>query len=181
MGNKKASVCMGQGKRAKTKKGGSSSFKGAMHGKSPAELQSLAVAETRKAAEGGDSRAMYLLGFAYAEGSGVQQSAPEAFRWLMKAAENGLSAAQCHVAVMLFTGTGCTQNKTEALRWWQASADAGEASAQYNYGLLLFYGEGVEQDKAQGFRYLQQAAKQGVAEASARLRTPEMLEFAMQC
>ena len=181
MAGRKVFVQMGQSKSAKHKAGHKQSFAGALHGKRPEELISLAVAETRKAAEGGDARAQYLLGMAYAEGSGVRQENAEAFRWFMKAAELGLAEAQSRVAAMHSMGAGCPQSSERAAAWWCKAAEQGEPTAVCCYGLALCRGDGVAQDVQRGFSLLRQAAKAGVPQAAELLRTPEMIAFAMQC
>ncbi|MDD2967823.1 MAG: tetratricopeptide repeat protein [Desulfovibrionaceae bacterium] len=181
MASRKVFVQMGRTKSRKSKKAHSAAFKGALQGKNPETLLSLAVAETRKAAEGGDAQAHYLMGLAYAEGSGVRQDVEEAFRCFGKAAAMGLAEAQSSLAALCYAGIGCTQNKEQAMAWWAKAAEQAEPTAQYYYGRALFVGDGVAQDKAQGFHLLRQAAKQGISPAAELLRTPEMLTFAMQC
>lgn len=179
MSSRKVFVQMGRTKSQKSKKAHSSAFKGNLQGKSPDSLLSLAVAETRKAAQGGDARAQYLLGLAYAEGSGVRADAQEAFHYCLKAAEMGLAEAQCTVAALYRMGLGCEQNIDQALLWWQKAAEQAEPIAQYYYGLALFRGQGVPQNAAQGFCLLRAAAKQGIADAAQLLRTPELIDFAL--
>lgn len=181
MAGRKVFIQMGGSKTAKSGKRRRSVFAGAMRGKSAEEIASRAVAETRKAAEGGDARACYLMGLAYAEGSGVRQNAEESFQWFARAADLGLPEAQCQAAAMCHTGSGCPQDSVRAAAWWRSAAEQDEPLAMCCYGLALFRGDGVVRDKLQGFNLLRRAAKLGVPEAAAVLRTAEMIEFAMQC
>ncbi|MBR5050518.1 MAG: hypothetical protein IKX75_04200, partial [Desulfovibrio sp.] len=61
MGSRKISIQVGKGKGAKHRKRGSSSFAGRFHGQDERGLGSLALAETRKAAEGGDAASQCLM------------------------------------------------------------------------------------------------------------------------
>ena len=178
--SRKVFVQMGQAKSAKTRKASHGMFRGNMHGKRPEELLSLAVEQTRKAAEGGDAQSQYLLGVAYLEGNGVRQNAKESFRWFSMAAEQGLADAQYQTAAFLHTGTGCTLDKAASAAMWLRASEQNHAPSMCCYGLARFRGDGVEQNKREGFEYLRNAAKLGEANAAALLRTPEMIAFAME-
>lgn len=71
-----------------------------------AEGSTEAVAWYRKAAELGNTDAMYNLGVILQAGSGIAKNETEAVAWYRKAAEAGNVAAMYNLAVMLQAGTG---------------------------------------------------------------------------
>jgi TPR repeat protein len=58
-----------------------------------------AVKWWRKAAEKGNAKAQYNLGWCYANGQGVPQNYTEAVKWWRKAAEQGDASAQYNLGV----------------------------------------------------------------------------------
>ena len=129
MAGRKVFVQMGQSKAAKHKTAHKGAFAGALQGRRPEELISLAVAETRKAAEGGDARSQFLLGMAYAEGSGVRQDSAQAAHWWRLAAAQGEAAALCCYGLVLFRGEGVAQDKAQGFTLLRQAAKLGVPEA----------------------------------------------------
>jgi Sel1 repeat-containing protein len=77
-----------------------------------------AVRWLRRAADQGNEKAQYNLGWMYYRGQGVPQDYTEAFRWFRKAADRGDSAAQSTLTVSYFKGRGVRRNYTEAICWF---------------------------------------------------------------
>ena len=69
--------------------------------------------------------AMVKIGFAYSEGTGVEQNDESAFEWFMKAADKGDKNAQCNVGVFYEQGIGCEIDLVQAMHWYQKSAAQG--------------------------------------------------------
>ncbi|MDY6923906.1 MAG: hypothetical protein SWI22_08115 [Pseudomonadota bacterium] len=85
----------------------------------------------RRAADGGDARAMHNYGMYLFEGVGGAQDRPEALNWLRKAAENGLVDSQFNVAKLYETGDeGIQPDLVEAYKWYLIAARAGDGDAQ---------------------------------------------------
>ena len=85
----------------------------------------------RRAADGGDARAMHNYGMYLFEGVGGAQDRPEALNWLRKAAESGLVDSQFNVAKLYETGDeGIQPDLTEAYKWYLIAARAGDGDAQ---------------------------------------------------
>ncbi|MFN3932561.1 MAG: hypothetical protein ACK4JY_12505 [Brevundimonas sp.] len=85
----------------------------------------------RRAADGGDARAMHNYGMYLFEGVGGAQDRPEALNWLRKAAENGLVDSQFNVAKLYETGDeGIQPDLSEAYKWYLIAARAGDGDAQ---------------------------------------------------
>ena len=115
----------------------------------------------RKAADQGDARAEYGMGFIYYEGRGAQQDYAEAVRWYRKAADQGNALAEYELGYMYHHGYGVSQDYAEAARWYRKAADKGDAHAEAGIGFLYYYGYGVPQDRAEGRRWIRKAADQG--------------------
>ena len=94
-----------------------------------------------RAAEQGDARAQYTLGFMYYEGEGVPEDTVEAVKWLRKAAEQGDDWAQ-HVAQLYLCfiyfdgGQGVPKDYTEAVKWYRMVAEQDPAQAQLGLGQI---------------------------------------------
>lgn len=91
------------------------------------------------AAERGDAKAQFELGYAYWE----RKDYANALTWYRKAAEQGHAIAQLNLGVLYANGQGVAQNYDEALKLYQSAADQGLAQAQYNLGRMYERGLGV--------------------------------------
>ena len=93
----------------------------------------------RKAAEGGNTHAMALLGVMYLHGRGVAADGRAAERWLVRAAERGEVGAQSLAGIMYATGIGVPPDPEKARRWLTIAAENGDAQARR----LLAQGKGA--------------------------------------
>lgn len=100
----------------------------------------------RQAASQGHAKAQLGLGLMYAEGKGVEQDEPEAFRWFRLAAAQGQSEAQQVLGYYYASGRGVTKNDAEAVRWYRRAAAQGQAEAQRQLAVHYFTGAGVSKD-----------------------------------
>jgi len=117
------------------------------------------------AAEAGDVRAQYNLGWCYETGRGVIQDEGEAVRWYMMAAKAGDPAAQSALGICYEYGMGIEKNRTDALNWLKRAAYGGEAEAQYELALFYIQGKGVEKNNMAAKGLMAAAARQGYEEA----------------
>ncbi|MFQ5995898.1 MAG: tetratricopeptide repeat protein [Acidiferrobacterales bacterium] len=79
----------------------------------------------RRAAKGGQRRAQYKLGVAYARGmQGVEKNEAEAAKWLLSSAEKGYDRAQKVVAHGYKKGKFGFPKDPEKAKYWQEKADA---------------------------------------------------------
>lgn len=62
------------------------------------------------AADQGDARAQYYIGYMYRRGDGVRKNDVEAAKWLLKAAVQGLAPAQDYIGWMYANGIGVQRN-----------------------------------------------------------------------
>ncbi|MNQ81781.1 Localization factor PodJL [compost metagenome] len=89
-----------------------------------------ARAWARRAAEGGEPRAMHYYGMQLFDGEGGAQNRAEALIWLKKAAEAGRVDSQYNVAYLYEKGdVGVAANATEAFKWYMIAARRGDQQA----------------------------------------------------
>ena len=114
----------------------------------------------RKAAEQGDARAEFDLGWLYSVGRGVDTDYVEAAAWYRKSAEQGNPGAQYQLGHCLRMGRGVAQDEVEALSWFRKAAEAGLASAQNSYAWMLATSTNASlRDGALAMEFAQKAVK----------------------
>ncbi|AZS49980.1 sel1 repeat family protein [Entomomonas moraniae] len=98
-----------------------------------------------KAADEGNTDAMYNIGNLYAKGEGVEWSYQQAMQWWLKAADKG------HINSMLMIGGYyyASTEYPEAMQWYLKAANKGSPNAMLRLGCLYKEGLGVKQDKEQ--------------------------------
>ncbi|MEO7863091.1 MAG: bifunctional trypsin-like peptidase domain-containing/SEL1-like repeat protein, partial [Nitrospirales bacterium] len=75
--------------------------------------------QVKKAAEGGDAKAMDVLGDMYAKGMGVQENFAEAARWYRRSADAGYPEAYAGMgALSLLKAVGLADSDESAVRFW---------------------------------------------------------------
>jgi len=123
----------------------------------------------RTAALANDPAAQYELGARYAEGRGVQQSMPEAIRWLERAAGAGFAPAQFRLASLNEKGDGLKKDVQAARRLYLAAASKGHAKAMHN--LAVLYAEGIDgkPDYKAASEWFRKAASYGVTDSQYNL------------
>jgi TPR repeat protein len=119
-----------------------------------------AVAQIRRAAERGDSKAQFRLGLLHTNGVVVPQDHVAAVRWFRLAAEQGDAGSQHYLGFAYASGLGVTQDSAEAAKWYRLAAEQGYAEAQHNLGVLYSTGQGVPTDDDEAAKWWQQAAEQ---------------------
>lgn len=105
-----------------------------------------------KAAEQGDSFAMFELGNCYFSGQGCETNVQEAVVWYKKAAETGRSNPAYHLGKLYAEGAGVDQDWAEAVRWYQIAAEKGHISALVALAECYENGRGVEKDQNEAER-----------------------------
>jgi TPR repeat protein len=128
------------------------------------------LAEIRKAAEGGDLAAQYMLGNCFDIGDKVSaKDAAEAVKWWRCSAAGNVALAQYSLGCSYHGGQGVSCDLSEAARLFALSAAQGHARAQFNLGSLFRDGKGVAVDLAEAARLFRLSAEQGHAKAQAAL------------
>lgn len=134
-----------------------------------AELQkrnfASAVHEWRESAEQGDGRSQFALGQMFENGTGVQESLDQAYKWYRLAADNDVLDAQVRLAELYMSERVEGRGPTDAVEWLERAAQSGSAGAKFQLGLMYLEGFGVEEDAGAAARWFEQAAEQGYAPA----------------
>ena len=122
----------------------------------------------RRAAEVGNPKGMFKLGFCYARGNGgLTEDEAKAVEWYQKAAEAGEARGMFNLGIYYKHGKGgLTRNGVKAVEWYQKAAEAGEARAMLCLGACYEYGQGgLTKDEAKAVEWYQKAAEAGNAYA----------------
>lgn len=147
----------------------------------------MAVEYLEKAAERGNTEAMYILASIYETGEfEVPENRTLALKWYKKAAESGDADAMYRMCGIYseiyydiqtgdedeFNSWGITPNSTVVEFWakkafvaYRKAADAGDSWAMDMLGDMYKRGEGVEQNKMEAFKWYRKAADAGNATA----------------
>jgi localization factor PodJL len=123
----------------------------------------------RKAAQGGDARAVYELASRAADGTGVARDPKLALRLFERAAVAGLAPAQFRLANMFEKGIGTGRDASLARVWYGRAAERGNAKAMHN--LAVLYAEGVtgKPDYTTATEWFRRAAELGVRDSQYNL------------
>lgn len=120
----------------------------------PAAGQSSPEDELRRAAEAGDSNAMFQLGNVLAQrGENV-----EAVQWFRKSSEKGNIKATNALGYMYEEGRGIPQNYAEASNLYLQAMKKGNPDAMVNRAIMFARGEGMVKDSLQAYMHLLLAA-----------------------
>jgi TPR repeat protein len=124
----------------------------------------------RAAAEQGDAKAQYGLGFSYYLLSNKDEKYYEqAAFWYRKAIEQGHVKAHKSLGDMYLYGYGVGKDFEQAVFLYRKAADQGNADAQYALGVMYYYGSGVELNYEQAVFWWSMAAEQNNSEAQSDL------------
>lgn len=97
-----------------------------------------ALREARQAAEAGDARGGWLLGFMHDTGQGTAVNRAEAARWYEKAAEGGVARAFERLARMYASGEGVAKDADKALDYARRGDRLGDpGSSHFVYVALI--------------------------------------------
>ncbi|KAH3762223.1 sel1 repeat family protein [Pelomyxa schiedti] len=118
-----------------------------------------AVSLYQRAADVGDSEAMYLLGGLY-RSNGVEK---DAITLIQKAADAGNSEAMFQLGIVSQNGDGVAKDPRRAVTLFQRAADAGHSGAMYSLGKCYKYGSGVEKNVKMAVSLYQRATDAGNA------------------
>jgi len=91
------------------------------------------VASVQAAANQGDVKAQYRLGYLYFSGASnanIAVDLPEAVKWWEKAAAQNYPKAEFALGTAYANGQGVTMDVTEAVKWWRKAGEQGLLEAQ---------------------------------------------------
>lgn len=131
--------------------------------------------EVEKLAEGGNLRAMKLMGDYYfgSLDSEVQDYA-KALEYYSPAADENYAPAQAQLALMYLEGYGLEVSYEMAMEWNNRAAMQGNAQGQAQIGYMYHMGLGVTQNLNEAGRWYSRAADQGNAWAAEKLAETEI-------
>lgn len=99
-----------------------------------------ALREARLAADAGDARASYLLGFMLESGQGVPASKAEAAGWYEKAAEGGTAPAFARLAQLYARGDGVPKDPDKAIEYARRGDRQGDPGSSHFLHVALISG-----------------------------------------
>lgn len=122
---------------------------------SHAQAQSEDPGRTRRAAEGGNRVAQFLMGLHYYEGfGGVSKDRTEAARWWLKSAEQSFPDAEMAIGDLYYKGEGVSQDYAAAFKWFRRAALHGESMSCVRIATMYMKSQAVSQDLVQAYAWL---------------------------
>lgn len=118
----------------------------------------------RRAAEMGDPRGMYELGYAYGCGKGgLTRDTSKGVEWYQKAAEAGNASAMWSLGSSYARGKGgLTKDEAKAEEWYQKATEAGNEYAKNRLGFYYASGTGgLTKDETKAVEWYRKAAEAG--------------------
>ncbi|WP_313586840.1 hypothetical protein [Aquidulcibacter sp.] len=128
------------------------------------------VALLRRAADGGDTRAMNRLARKFETGDGVTKDLAQARALTERAAARGSRQAMHNLGVYYANGDGVPQNMARAAESFRRAAQRGVADSQFNLGAMAEQGLGGPKSDVQAYYWFALAARGGDQDASAKVR-----------
>jgi TPR repeat protein len=119
---------------------------------------SEAVSRYEQAASLDYTPAVFLLGYAYFNGEGVQKNEAAGVRFYRKAADAGDRLAMGYLAGAYELGRGVAQDYSAAKQWAEKASALGNTNAMVTLGTLYRKGHGVTQDYAVAKQWYEKAA-----------------------
>jgi TPR repeat protein len=113
------------------------------------------------AAEAGNSKAQFSLGYIYETGQEAEKDIQEAVRWYREAAEANELQAMIRLGLIYENGKDLQKDLPEAAFWYRKAATGGHADAQQTIGYMYENGSGVIKDPVEAVRWYERAAAQG--------------------
>lgn len=127
----------------------------------PVATMGQADAKLISKAEGGDVRAMVLLGECYEQAAGVPQDSALALQWFQRAMNLGDGEAALRVSRYYRSGTLLPHDTARFLAIRREWAEKGLPNALAAMHVIYEFGIGVPVDSAKAWDYLQQSVKKG--------------------
>ena len=123
----------------------------------------------KRSAAGGAGRAMFNLGFCYAQGTGVGKDMGAAVEWYRKGVAAGSDAAMAILGSCYEEGNGVGKDLGVAVEWYRKGAAMRDAGAMVRLGRCYLSGTGVEKDLSAAVEWFSKGAALGNGYAMANL------------
>ena len=127
------------------------------------------IALLRRAADGGDTRAMNRLARKFENGDGVPKDLSQARALTERAAARGSRQAMHNLGVYYANGDGVPQNMARAAESFRRAAQRGVTDSQFNLGAMAEQGLGGPKSDVQAYYWFALAARGGDRDASAKV------------
>lgn len=114
-----------------------------------------------KAAEAGDTDAMFSLGYDYHYGAGTIKDYQKALEWYQKAADEGNVKALNNIAVMYANGEGVERDEVKAFDLYLKAAEGGSGYAMNNVAKNYSNGQGTEKNMEKAIEWATKSAEAG--------------------
>ena len=122
----------------------------------------VALDQWQRAAETGDARSQYALGYLFQFGLGTPPDNNQALAWYEKAAAQSNPDAQLALGLMYESGRAGKRNRDKAIGFYKLAAASGHSpDAEYALGRIYFRGQGVPRDENLGLTWVIKAANDG--------------------
>ena len=123
----------------------------------------VALDEWTKAAQAGDARAQYGLGYLYQFGLGTDPDNSQALDWYQKAAAQKEPDALFALGLMFESGRAGKRDIPKALALYRQAAETGHSpESEYALGRVYLRGQGgVARDEKEAFIWIDKAAHEG--------------------
>jgi localization factor PodJL len=132
----------------------------------PANMGSAGL---RKAAMGGDARAVFDLATRMADGRGMNRDTKLALKLFERTAAAGLVPAQFRIGNMYEKGVGTTRDVGLARLWYERAAEKGNSKAMHNLAVLYAEGATGKPDYPMAAEWFRKAAELGVRDSQYNL------------
>jgi TPR repeat protein len=124
----------------------------------PTQAELKDMASLQRAAENDDASAQFRLALCYANGKGVEKSAPLACKWFSQAANWGHPDAMLQLGIRYEHGDGVARDSGTAFTWFLKSAEAGVPLGMGCVGGAYQTGKGVSKDLAKAVEWFRRGA-----------------------
>ena len=122
-----------------------------------------------KSVEQGVRAAMYRLGCAYRNGSGVEKNGLEAIKCFERGAAAGNVQCQTSLGMAYYYGEDIPKDYKQAFKWFQVASLQNDPYAHQHLGHMYELGHGVEKDERQAVEYFTMASKEKLPQAFSNL------------
>ena len=122
-----------------------------------------------KAAEMGNDKALFKVGYFYRFALGVEEDFTKAMFYFQKSAQKGNARAMHNIGSLYYYGSGVEKNYTEALNWYEKAAGLNFALSSEILGDMYRLGIGTTVDYLKAKQWYEKAADLGNGTAMGRI------------
>ena len=115
----------------------------------------------RRAADQGNIRAQFQVGWMLDKGEGMPSDPANAVVWYRKAADQGDGEAAAALGQLFENGKGLAENYISAAEWYALSAKIGDPMGTFLYGRAFQCGIGVPQNRGEAIVWFWRAEARG--------------------